>query len=413
MDHATNETWAEVQMTPNPLTTMSTAVALVACSIIALILGIRLARSPQPASEPLEITQLYIYPIKGLGGCAVQRAHLGKYGLVGDRTFSLQKVIRDKTDPSKKTYETMFIGYYLYMALFRASIEHDGRQENATDGEVIVKWHGRGTEHGKSINEANITTTDEIRFALSPSTEGLEVIDTSLHVSQAKAYDMGDELATWFSERLGVEARLAYIGDGSRPVLGSLAPNSKAGLQKARLARRLRSFVPFARFPEERLVFNDLAHYLVVTEESTAEVSSRLEGDLTMDVRKFRPNVVVKGARGPFAEDFWGELTFDGGVQMPLTANCYRCQSITVDYETGKTASDDRGLVWKKLNKDRRVDKGAKYSPVFGRYGYCFGSAVGETLSVGQKARISRVNSDRTTFDWPHLTTFGINQKKN
>ncbi|KAJ0312437.1 hypothetical protein COL516b_001519 [Colletotrichum fioriniae] len=224
---------------------------------------------------------------------------------------------------------------------------------------------------------------------------------------------MGDELATWFSERLGVEARLAYIGNGSRPVLGSLAPNSKGGLRKARLAQRLRSFIPFARFPEERLVFNDLAHYLVVTEESTAEVSSRLEGDLTMDVRKFRPNVVVKGASGPFAEDFWGELTFDGGVQMPLTANCYRCQSITVDYNTGKTACDDRGLVWKKLNKDRRVDKGAKYSPVFGRYGYCFGSAVGETLSVGQKARISHVNSDRTTFDWPHLTTFGVSQKKN
>lgn len=62
MEPATNETWAEVQMTPNPLTTMSTAVALVACSIIALILGIRLARSPQPATKPLEITQVQLGP---------------------------------------------------------------------------------------------------------------------------------------------------------------------------------------------------------------------------------------------------------------------------------------------------------------------------------------------------------------
>ncbi|OHE98485.1 hypothetical protein CORC01_06276 [Colletotrichum orchidophilum] len=412
MDLATNKTWAEVQMTPNPLTTMSTAITLVACSIVALVVSIRLVRFPQPTSEPLEISQLHIYPIKGLRGCALQRAHVGKYGLVGDRTFSLQKVLRDENDPAKKTYETMFIGYYLQMALFQSSVNLGGREENATKGEVVVKWHGRGTEHGKSVNEANITTTDEIRFALSPSTEGRKVIETTLHASRAKAYDMGDELAAWFSARLGFEARLVYIGDGSRPVLGSMAPNSRAGLRKARLAQRLRSFVPFFRFPEERLVFNDLAHYLVVTEESTAEVSSRLDGDLTMDVCKFRPNVVVKGASGPFVEDFWGELTFDGGVQMPLTANCYRCQSITVDYETGKTSTDDRGLVWKKLNKDRRVDKGAKYSPVFGRYGYCFGSAVGETLSVGQRARISHINPTRTTFDWPHLTTFGVSQKK-
>ncbi|GJC83313.1 mitochondrial amidoxime reducing component 2 [Colletotrichum liriopes] len=223
---------------------------------------------------------------------------------------------------------------------------------------------------------------------------------------------MGNELASWFSDRLGFETRLVYIGNGSRAVLGSLAPNSRGGLKKVRWSYRLRALVPFLAFPEERLVFNDLAHYLVVTEESTAQVSSRLEGNLEMDVRKFRPNIVVKGASGPFVEDFWGELTFEGSVQMPLTANCYRCQSITVDYETGKAAADDCGLVWKKLNKDRRVDKGAKYSPVFGRYGYCFGSAIEKSLTVGGKVKVTQVNPTRTTFDWPHLTSFGLSQTK-
>ncbi|KZL76624.1 mosc domain-containing protein [Colletotrichum incanum] len=180
---------------------------------------------------------------------------------------------------------------------------------------------------------------------------------------------MGNEIASWFPDRLGFKTRLVYIGNSSRAVLESLASNSQGGLKNARLSTRLRALVPFLAFPQERLVFNDLAHYIVVTEESTAQVSFRLEGNLEMDVRKFRPNIVVKGASGPFVEDFWGELTFEGSVQMPLTANCYRFQSINVDCETGKTATDDRGLVWKKLNKDRRVDKGVKYSPVFGRYG--------------------------------------------
>ncbi|CAM1501570.1 Fc.00g035540.m01.CDS01 [Cosmosporella sp. VM-42] len=253
---------------------------------------------------------------------------------------------------------------------------------------------------------------DEIRFPLKPSIQGLKNLEVDLHTSTSKAYDMGDDISAWFSGRLGFEARFVFIGDGSRPVLGSMAPNSKDGLKRARLANRIRAFIPNLSYPPERLAFNDIAHYLVVTEESNNQVSSRLSRGCEMDVTKFRPNIVVKGASAPFVEDFWGELTFEDGIQMPLTANCYRCQSITVDYNTGKTATDDRGMVWKKINKDRRVDAGAKYSPVFGRYGYCFGSSIGKTLHVGQKAKITHVNSKRTIFDWPHLTSFGLIQTK-
>lgn len=292
----------------------------------------------------------------------------------------------------------MLAGYYLQLALFQASVNFAGERENAAGGDVVVRWLGRDTEFGTAAREAGVNSPDEVRFSLLPSTEGRDQFEISLHTSQATAFDMGDELSSWFTERLGFETRLVYIGSGSRPVLGSMAPHSKGGLKKARLVEYLRSLVPLLSFPEERLVFNDIAHYLIVTEESNEQVSSRLEGDCTMDVTKFRPNIVVKGASGPFVEDFWGELTFDGGIQMPLTANCYRCQSITVDYKTGKTATDDRGMAWKKLNKDRRVDKGAKYSPVFGRYGYCFGPSVNKTLSLGQKAKITHINDARTTL---------------
>ncbi|KAL1984536.1 hypothetical protein VTN96DRAFT_9036 [Rasamsonia emersonii] len=124
-----------------------------------------------------------------------------------------------------------------------------------------------------------------------------------------------------------------------------------------------------------------------------------------MDITKFRPNIVVSGASGPLV---WGELTFHGGIKMALTANCYRCQSITVDHTTGKTADDDRGLVWKKkLNKDCRVDPGAKYSPVFGRHGFCLGESRDEELYVGQDVVVTRYNAKRTVFDWPNLTSYG------
>ncbi|KAL0938439.1 mosc domain-containing protein [Colletotrichum truncatum] len=377
-----------------------------------LIMSSRWMRLNQPSQTSLEITQLYCYPVKGLRGCAIQKARLGKYGFVGDRTFSLQRVRRDGEDGKKKTYETMLAGYYLQLALFQATVNIDETAENSNNGEIVVSWHGRDTEVGTAARENGVKTEDQIRFPLLPSTEGCDKYDVSLHNSQTEAYDMGDELSSWFSDRLGFETRLVYIGSGSRAVLGSMAPHSKGELRRSGILRHLQSLIPFIALPEERLVFNDIAHYLVVTEESNAQVSSRLEGDYGMDISKFRPNIVVRGSSEPFAEDFWGELSFNGGIQMPLTANCYRCQSITVDFSTGKTAIDDRGKVWKKLNKDRRVDKGAKYSPVFGRYGFCFGPAIGKSLSVGQKATVTRLNSSRTTFDWPHLTSFGLNQTK-
>ncbi|KAH7466385.1 hypothetical protein H9L39_15177 [Fusarium oxysporum f. sp. albedinis] len=363
----------------------------IALSAFAILAGLFLLVSSTKAQETgLEVTQLYVYPVKGIRGTSLTKARLGPYGFEGDRTFSLQKVNRDEN--SNLSYETMLIGYHLKLALFSASVDYE-------KGQVTVRWTGDKAD-------------DSVDFPLKPAVEGRKTIETSLHTSKAKAYDMGDELSQWFSDRLGDEVRLVYIGNESRAVLGSLAPHSSDALKKASFTERIKNILPPLSHPPERLAFNDLAHYLVVTEESNNEVSSRLDEGCSMDITKFRPNIVVRGASKAFAEDFWGELTFAGGIRMPLTANCYRCQSITVDYNTGKTATDDRGTVWKKLNKDRRVDKGAKWSPVFGRYGFCYGEATSKSLTVGQRVGVTRINTQRTTFDWPHLTTFGVSQKK-
>ncbi|QPC80245.1 hypothetical protein HYE68_010997 [Fusarium pseudograminearum] len=341
-----------------------------------LILGLVLASSVplllrgKTAKETgLEVTQ-------GIRGCALDKARLGPFGFEGDRTFCLQRVRRDAD--SNITYATLLIGYELKLALFQASIDYD-------KSEVTIKWHTNKSE-------------DIIHFPLKPSVEGRPIIEASLHASNTKAYDMGDNLAGWFSDRIGHEVRLVYIGDGSRAVHGSVAPHSPDALQKSSFTQQIKNNIPFLAHEPERLAFNDIAHYLVVTEESNNELSSRLSEGYSMDITKFRPNIVVRGASKPFAEDYWGELSFSSGVRMALTANCFRCQSITVDYETGKTATDEQGLVWKKLNKDRRVDKGAKYSPVFGRYGFCYGDDTSKSLSIGQQVDVTKVNKQRTTF---------------
>lgn len=54
----------------------------------------------------------------------------------------------------------------------------------------------------------------------------------------------------------------------------------------------------------------------------------------------------------------------------------------------------------KKLQSDRRVDKGAKWSPVFGRYGFWMGKGKEKEAvwSVGDKVKVTKVNTERTVW---------------
>lgn len=299
----------------------------------------------------------------------------------------------------------MYSGFHLRMVLFSTLIENDDGQEKF----LVITWTGPENAHVRPGQQAPWSAHNEhqIRLPLRPDFGQLEKLHLDLHGAATDAYDMGDEISAWFSKYLGFETRLAYIGKNSRPVLGSGAPHSDLAVQKRLppLLYRLRqSILPSSLKPAaERISFADIGQFLVATNESNDEVSRRLreeqdEAGIEMDVTKFRPNVIVSGSPAPFDEDYWAELVFPGGLHMALTGNCWRCQAITVDYETGKPAADARGLAWKKLNKDRRVDKGWKYSPVFGRYGYCGTSDAGKEIRAGEEVVLTRRNKERTVF---------------
>lgn len=140
---------------------------------------------------------------------------------------------------------------------------------------------------------------------------------------------------------------------------------------------------------EAYITFADCAPYLITSTTSLQNVSARLAGFAQMDMTKFRPNIVVSGAETAFEEDFWTELTIASNQdqkekenKLLLTANCVRCTSINVDYSTGKMGKGEEGSVLKKLMKDRRVDTGARFSPVFGRYAFLPRSQVEKGLEV-------------------------------
>ncbi|KAJ0418156.1 serine hydroxymethyltransferase-domain-containing protein [Aspergillus carlsbadensis] len=295
---------------------------------------------------------------------------------------------------------------------------------------------------------------------LTPDTRGLEELAVMMHKSPTKGYNMGARYNAWFSERFGYDVVLAYLSEENwRGVLGTFPP-AKHFAHKAYLGSspwatvatdpwiiiagfvlvavlavvlELKSGLPvFAnktvqlvsgaltsimggyqgwfyikgeRAKRERITFADTAPYMVVSETSVANVSERLEGGEEVDVRKFRANVVVKGAETAFEEDFWAELVVgesDGkepGTRLRLTANCVRCRSLDVDYATGKMGEGESGKVLKKLMADRRVDSGAKYSPVFGRYGFLDAGSDSRTVRVGDEVVVARRMQERSVYD--------------
>lgn len=158
--------------------------------------------------------------------------------------------------------------------------------------------------------------------------------------------------------------------------------------------------------------FADVAPLMVTSESSLQDVRERLLNGFPVEMYKFRPNIVVDGeGEDAWAEDFWAELQIGSedadGVQkstLQLTGNCIRCLSLNVDYKTGKPAEGEDGSVLKRLMKDRRVDPGSKWSPVFGRYAFLDGRHTeGITVAVGDDVEITQRNTERTVWDWPGM----------
>ena len=286
-------------------------------------------------------------------------------------------------------FENMTITYYPELVLFLQSIDSTS---------TFTVTYNPPNGMGKSLE-----------LQLEPDVTRLEVIDVRLHQSPTKAYKMPESVNAWFSECLGYDVMLTYIGSNQRPVLGNLSPvaaqNGAVGSNSwlstiSASVSNLRS----GKGVEEGLGFSDVAPYLVVTEESLRDVDARLEGGARMDVTKFRPNVVLSGAGKAYEEDYWGGIVISprkneeniADIEIVLTQNCGRCVSINADYSTGKSGVGEANVL-KKLMKDRRVDKGNKYSPIFGRYGFLKGTSVGQ-IALGDEVAVSKTNEEMTVF---------------
>lgn len=363
-------------------------------------------------------------------------------GFPHDRQFMLYNVGKQKN---------MHVAEFTEMCLFTTSFAAAAEEEEGSSNGS--KWQSQSQPPSNNQKAVVVRYTKDHTFdkpdrkvgpeplevPLSLETKGLKQVEITMHSSPCIGYDMGEQYNTWFSDRFGYPVKLLYIGNNRRKVLGNVPPKqASAGqllaetdgnAQQHRGSSWLSSITSTASSlvgavvgssggggggggggednkendegVDQGISFADVAPYLVVSTKSWENAQRRLPDGEVMDISKFRPNVIVDGADQEFEEDYWAELQVGHEAKFILTQNCARCNSLNVDYRTGKVGEGEAGKILKKLQSDRRVDPGAKWSPVFGRYGFLAKLPDGRSaaeVKVGDEVKVVKRNSARTRF---------------
>ncbi|ROW04502.1 hypothetical protein VMCG_05041 [Cytospora schulzeri] len=329
--------------------------------------------------DNMKVTKIYVYPIKSLRPIALQQAKLDRQGVQYDRRFMLLKVHDDGH------LEPIEVVRFPACALFEPEIVGD---------KIIVKYIIPEEPLFPPTPEQKTT----LEVPLEPDTSGLDQVEVDLYNSKCMGYRMPEHYSSWFSSCLGFESLLVYVGDSRRPILGSMSPHTQKQQKKGWLSSMANYVTGSNEEDPHKLTFTCVAAYLITSEASVNDVSSKLPPGEEMDMRKFRPNIVIDGEEA-FDEDFWGEIEIGSGPRFVLTGNCGRCLSVNVDYKTGRPGTGEVGNVLKKMMKYRRVDLGNKYAPVFGRYGFLTEEEA--EIQVGAEVTVTQRLEERRVWDWP------------
>jgi uncharacterized protein YcbX len=226
----------------------------------------------------LQVSELYIYPIKSLKGIAVKKARITAKGFEYDRRYLLV----DKNNRFLTQRE------YPQMSQLQPSIENTG----------LLITH--------KTNNKSIT----VPLTPLPSANRTEVViwdDTCI------AEFVSDEADRWFSEMLGINCRLVYMPDDTKRIVDQ-------------------------RYAPENAVtsFSDAYPFLIIGRASLDDLNSRLAEALPMN--RFRPNIVFTGGE-PFEEDLYGHFSI-GNVDFYGVKLCTRCIITTIDQETAKKGKE-------------------------------------------------------------------------
>jgi len=229
-------------------------------------------------SSTLFIQEIYLYPIKSLGGISVSQALVEERGFRYDRRWML---VDKKGDfVTQRQHPQLAL---LQVALSETQLEvfskRDPSQRVAFDLDLV-------------------------------SDQELQV---SIWGDQVLARVVSAELSLWFSGFLQMELDLVVMPESSH-----------------------RKMDPRYAVQEESVSFADGMPYVMIGQASLDDLNGRLSDPVGMD--RFRPNLVFSGGEA-YAEDQFKQLQI-GEVEFQVVKPCARCVMITVNQQTGEKGKE-------------------------------------------------------------------------
>ncbi|WP_114751721.1 MOSC domain-containing protein [Pleomorphovibrio marinus] len=241
----------------------------------------------------MQIKDIYIYPIKSLGGIRVESAKVLEKGFVHDRRWMLVDKNGDFMTQRKTSH----------MVLLQTDLTTEGVK-------VFHKHHPKES------------------MLLPFSAEKADRKVVRVWEDEVNAFTFGGEVNQWFSEMLGLKCELVHMTEQTD-----------------------RKFGEKYRDQIEQVSFADAMPFLIIGQSSLDDLNSRLSTPVGME--RFRPNLVFSEA-SPFLEDHWKEISI-GGITFRVTKPCARCVVTTVDPSNGQKGKEPLRTLATYRNNDKKV----------------------------------------------------------
>jgi uncharacterized protein YcbX len=227
----------------------------------------------------LELTGIFIYPVKSLRGIRLDEVAIENGRLAGDRTWLL--------------------------------VDSAGAFMHQRDWPQMTRVRAVPSAGGIVVGTAGMPDLEVERPSrVDAGTRGA-ITHVRLWRRSAPVTAVSREADAWFTRALGVPCRLmAFVPE-----------------------------VPALHVPsyEVHSSLQDATPFHLTTEESLADLNARMAAPIPMN--RFRPNVVVRGAE-PYAEDAWNRIAI-GDATLRWIKPCTRCVATMTDQETGERGSRD------------------------------------------------------------------------
>jgi len=231
----------------------------------------------------VQITDLFIYPVKSLKGIALKESITALRGLQYDREWMV----------TTSDYEFITQREIPLMSTIEVSIDSD---------------------------DLILSSKDNTKFKVPLLSSNTNVIKSSVWGDICDAYDEGDDVSLWLTNLLG-----QYKGKSLR-----LVRYASQGLR----------LVPskYLDGMEAQSAFSDQFPYLITSWESLDKLNEGLikNGSQVAEMDRFRPNIVVKGIDDLEKKTSQNLLCQKSGYNFGLRKPCKRCKIITINQDDGK-----------------------------------------------------------------------------